>query len=193
MLDSIHSNHGIHGISSLIGRELSRPRWRLDWHAKEELFQQVWVELLSRWPDICSRFRPVQGTMEAYLRRIVRNITIDELRRLGQRRMVLMEAEVLEHVVDEDAGPRAARELRAAIEIVLESLASRISPSRLEILKRRHMNGESVAEIARALDLPPEVVSRRLHEAKVEFHDAFMEKAQAGNESLQYLLNRKNS
>ncbi len=51
MLDSIHSNHGIHGISSLIGRELSRPRWRLDWHAKEELFQQVWVELLSRWPD----------------------------------------------------------------------------------------------------------------------------------------------
>lgn len=64
----------------------------------------------------------------------------------------------------DDASPR----------LIADALA-RLTPEHREVITRAYYRGESVAELADALSVPPDTVKSRLHHGLRAFHRALQE------------------
>ena len=144
---------------------------RLTGRAEEA--EEVLQESLARALRSRASFDP-RGSLSGWLRRTALRAFLDHRDR--QRR----QPEHLVGDVESGAAPGAgALETREE----LERLLARLSPREREVLLRFHQRGESLAEIARRLELPLGTVKSHLHRARGRLIDAAQESAEGERES----------
>jgi RNA polymerase sigma-70 factor (ECF subfamily) len=122
-----------------------------------DALQDAWLRL-EHLQGIGPVLRPLP-----YILRIAYNIALKRLR--GERAMVTLEA-VREELclVDEAPSPARITEARAELNLLLQA-AQELTPRRRDILFAARLDGDSLQDIARRLDIPERTVARELRRA----------------------------
>lgn len=146
------SNHAalVDSIAPLLGCRLRA----------EDVVQDVWIKLTEAPPEAEIQ-RPV-----SYLFRLVRNLAIDHVRRLGLEVRYGANEEVPLTAPSAEPTPEQAaidQEMLRALALVLAELPER---TRL-VFEMNRVGGHSVAEIATAFDVSPGFIYRLLREATI--------------------------
>ena len=122
--------------------------FRLDQHAAEDLFQDVFARTYERLGQLQD-----PGALRAWIGQLTRRLAIDQLR--SRRAQV-----GLEEIPEPEAVEDAIAEIESAV-YVREMLDRLPEPFR-EALDRFFSRGESYRKIAAALDLPPGTIASRI-------------------------------
>jgi len=122
--------------------------FRLDEHAAEDLFQDVFARTYERLGQLQD-----SGSLRAWIGQLTRRLAIDQLR---ARRIQIGLQEIPEPEAVEDA----IGDIESAI-YVRETLDRLPGPFK-EILDRFFVRGESYRKIAAALDVPPGTIASRI-------------------------------
>lgn len=133
---------------------LYRTAWLLcgDPHLAEDLVQQALTRLYASWHRVRD-----EGSVDAYARKILVNIHLDDTRRPFRRRERLAPDWHLEHAAPAGTSLEEADELAAA----LRSLA----PGQRAVVVLRHYWGLSVEETADTLGISPGTVKSQTSDA----------------------------
>jgi RNA polymerase sigma-70 factor (ECF subfamily) len=127
-----------------------RGGFRLDQHAAEDVFQDVFTRVYLRLDSVRD-----DGAVRAWIGQIARNAALDWLRRAGH--------EVATDTVDEDAYAEPLAAVDQAL-IVRDAL-DRLPEHQREILDRFFARDESYRTIADALGIPPGTIASRISRA----------------------------
>jgi RNA polymerase sigma-70 factor, ECF subfamily len=122
--------------------------FRLDEHAAEDLFQDVFAHTYERLGQLQD-----PGALRAWIGQMTRRLAIDQLRS--------RQAQVgLEEIPEPEAVEDAIAEIESAVYV--RELLDRLPEPFREILDRFFSRGESYRKIAAALDLPPGTIASRI-------------------------------
>jgi RNA polymerase sigma-70 factor (ECF subfamily) len=127
-----------------------RGAFRLDPHAAEDVFQDVFTRVYLRLDSVRD-----DGAVRAWISQIARNAALDWLRRAGN--------ETATDSIDEGAYDEPLAAVDQAL-IVREALA-RLPEHQQEILDRFFARDESYKTIAETLGLPPGTIASRISRA----------------------------
>jgi RNA polymerase sigma-70 factor (ECF subfamily) len=127
-----------------------RGGFRLDQHAAEDVFQDVFTRVYLRLDSVRD-----DGAVRAWIGQITRNAALDWLRRSGH--------EVATEAVDDGAYDEPLAAVDQAL-IVRDAL-KRLPEHQQQILDRFFARDESYRTIAEALDLPPGTIASRISRA----------------------------
>jgi RNA polymerase sigma factor (sigma-70 family) len=130
---------------------LLRHGFRLEGHAAEDVFQEVFTRVYLRLDSVRDA-----GALRAWIGQVTRHAALDWLRKHSQE--VLVEEAPDEHAYDE---PLAAVEQAMIVRDAVANLAEH----QQEILDRFFARDESYRTIALALDLPPGTIASRISRA----------------------------
>lgn len=149
-------------ISALIRRELRRLR-----PAEEDnLFQEVWSSLLSRWPRLVRAYDQQRGAWDAWMSRCIRNILIDCVRRSRRERRICSLLDLHRDLVDDHREPAADGKdhacLAALIEAALNEVGSRIAPRNFELLRMYVIDRQAPEAIAERVGMTPDRVRKHI-------------------------------
>mgnify|MGYP003348228021 CR=1 FL=1 len=123
-----------------------------DWHAADDLCQEVFIQMYSRWPKIAKG-----GNVNAYANRVLAGCYIDTTRRPWRRERV---SDVIPDVVD-----RAADEAMDRVDggdAALELALGHLPANQRVVVVLRFTDDLTVDEIARELNIPAGTVKSRL-------------------------------
>lgn len=124
----------------------------------EDALQEVWLKVVAGKAALGKG-----ANVEAWLRRVLRNVAVDQHRRRAARRRA-------EEALRREPGPAAAGEPAAALDAVacacLHRLLPTLKPEYAELLWRVDLAGQPRGEVARQLDLTPNNLAVRLHRAR---------------------------
>lgn len=127
----------------------------------EDVVQDVWIKLTESPPETDVQ-RPV-----SYIFRLVRNLAIDHIRRLGLE----IRYGAAEEMPLSAPSPAPTPEQVVIDQDMLRALAavlSELPPRTRQVFEMHRIQGQSVAEIAAALDVSPGFVYRLLREATTQ-------------------------
>ncbi len=187
----IHSEDGANEVSRLIHRALCPCR------EGDDLFQDVWCDLISNWPRIVASYDLARGAWTAYLRGVIRNTARKRTWRLTHNPPPLLFLPDLDLTLVDGRSTAEGVYARAeescqALEYAFATLAARVDSMNFEILERRLKRRQTVSEIAAALKIPTTTVYKRLGRMKRKLKDIVVAWVRTREESaLQDLLNRK--
>ncbi|HEX6228244.1 MAG TPA: RNA polymerase sigma factor [Solirubrobacterales bacterium] len=122
--------------------------FRLDEHAAEDLFQEVFARTYERLGQLQD-----PGALRAWIAQLARRLAIDHLR---SRRAQIG----LEEIPEPEAAEDAIAEIDAALHV--QQMLGRLPEPFREILDRFFARGESYRRIAAALDVPPGTIASRI-------------------------------
>jgi RNA polymerase sigma-70 factor (ECF subfamily) len=118
-----------------------------DAHEAEDATQQIFIRVLEALPRYERRGQPFRS----WLFRIVRNYTVDQMRKTG--RVQLADAEEIDRMNEvEDEGESVAAELEWITDRELVMFVERLPLAQRQVLLLRYMLDMSTHEIARVLD-----------------------------------------
>jgi len=151
-------------------------------HDVDDLLQEIWLELQTKVP--ASDFQAPRNS-ESWLRMLVRSRAIDRLRSMERRVFFSLtmrkdaDSEMPEKMEPEDSGPSPAthaieQERRRRQGLLLSDVLAEFCrwcekrPQRLAIKEayERALHGQSPAQIAEAMGVPPASVHQWLHQAR---------------------------
>jgi RNA polymerase sigma-70 factor (ECF subfamily) len=121
--------------------------FRLDEHAAEDLFQEVFARIYERLDQLRD-----PSSLRSWIGQLTRRLALDQLRRRAE--------EPLEDETSVAADEDAIAEIESAL-TVQQILAELPEPFQ-EILDRFFARGESYRKIGAALDLPPGTIASRI-------------------------------
>lgn len=124
-----------------------------DRESVEDLVQETFIRAWGHLPLLGQLTQPQR---RAWLRRVLKNLSIDQCRRAAR------EQRLLAQLASQSTSPAADALLALQVESLLRTLPD---PLR-ELWCRRYRDGISGQELARALGLPPATVRSRLHAAR---------------------------
>lgn len=111
-----------------------------DWHRAEDLLQQALTKLYVAWPRLTR-----SGGEDAYLRRILLNTHLDEVRRPWRRR------EVVEVIEDDAPTPDAAPDVLARDELI--GALQQLPVMQRKVIVMRHLLDLPVSQVAEELGI----------------------------------------
>jgi len=147
---------GFRAWMAVRGPALRRKAYLLcgDWHAADDLSQEVLVAIYSRWA------RLADGSVDAYANRVLVGKHVDALRRPWRR-----ERSVSDQVDRPDDGAQAAfDEVESGDGPLLRALDA-LTPDQRAVVVLRFTDDLAIDEIARQLGVPPGTVKSRLSRA----------------------------
>jgi len=165
-------NHIPDELQETISRMIRSELRRLYLAGSDDLFQETWCELIARWHKIVETFDPRKGPFTGWLRCVVRNTLVDQLRktRWPPPRRSGMHGESTR--VDPNAGPEeecARRELEVLVQEILAILQSRVNGLNYQVFYQRAIQERTVSEIAIKLGLSSDEVSKRHERMSIKF------------------------
>lgn len=113
-----------------------------DLHAAEDLASEVFVRMIGA----LEKYRPMNGSFEAWLYQIARHLAIDHLRKMNLRDDQVLEEEM---VADNDDVSKAV-ERRLTNDILARALR-RLNEAQRDVIILRFVNCLSVAQVAHTL------------------------------------------
>jgi RNA polymerase sigma-70 factor, ECF subfamily len=122
--------------------------FRLDEHAAEDLFQDVFARTYERLGQLQD-----PRALRAWIGQLTRRLAIDQLR---SRRAQIG----LEEIPEPEAVEDAIADIESAVYV--REMLDRLPEPFLEVLDRFFSRGESYRKIAAALDLPPGTIASRI-------------------------------
>ncbi len=128
-----------------------------DRHEAEDVVQDVFLTLWRR-PD---RFDPLRGTGKAWLLTVVRNRSLDQLRRRGLRPRDDI-ADLAERLPDPHAPDVPDQMDAAARATLLWQLVDALPPCQADLIRRAYVSGQTHQEIAEETGLPLGTVKSRI-------------------------------
>jgi RNA polymerase sigma-70 factor (sigma-E family) len=126
-----------------------------DWHAADDLTQDVLVAVYSRWSRVARG-----SNVDAYANRVLVGKYVDAARRPWRR-----ETSVDDHVDRADASADQAFDAVESGDSRLVRALADLSPAHRSVVVLRFVDDLSVDEIARTLDIPAGTVKSRLSRA----------------------------
>jgi RNA polymerase sigma factor (sigma-70 family) len=148
-------------ISTVIQKELRRIKTK-----DEDLFQEVWSVLLSRWPRVTGAYDQRRGSWDSWLKTIIHNILIDCVRGSRSKLTRILSEEELRALVDHRSLTANDEEERHALAVLVEAalkeLSTRVAPSNFDLLHLYLIEGKSACAIAKLVDMPREKVRKHL-------------------------------
>ncbi len=128
--------------------------------------QEVWAELIARLPNF--RLDSARGTFDIWLFPIVRNKTVDQLRRQKKTRLTHLHEELLNSAVDNRPSPCQSAEQAEIVSVAWKQLKQKLHGRNFEVLKMRLLDQAPVEEVATKLGISTEQVWYRYHRARKE-------------------------
>ena len=140
---------------------------------QEDCLQNIWRELVGQLADF--HYDPTRGRLSTWLMTVVRNLTVDAIRR--RRRRLTLGIDDAAALAEPQPGPGAVCERLATqvqVREVLNELSHHVSALNFQVLYQRAIAGRSNAEVAEGLGLSSEQVRFRMHRMKSKFRDLFV-------------------
>ena len=117
-----------------------------------DVMQETFLYLLRKFPGFC-----LTANLKTFLYPPVKNLSIAARRKAGRYQSTEAEQQFLERVPAANALPNEATDLAVAL--------ATLSEEHREVLLLRHVDGLTLAEIAKAVDIPLGTVKSRMHNA----------------------------
>jgi RNA polymerase sigma-70 factor (sigma-E family) len=125
-----------------------------DWHAADDLAQEVLVTVYSRWSRVAT------GNVDAYANRVLFGKHVDALRRPWRR-----ERSVAEHPDAVDSTAQQAFDVVDSRDAVLLGALRALTEDQRAVVVLRFVDDLTIDEIGHALDVPAGTVKSRLARA----------------------------
>lgn len=124
-----------------------------DQERADDLVQETFIRAWSHLPLLG---RLTRQQRRAWLRRALKNLFVDQCRRAARERLLLSQLERFTEPYVTDS----------LMHLQVEALLATLPESLRDLWCRRHVDGMSGVEIARAMGIPPATVRSRLHTAR---------------------------